>query len=212
MNESNQNSRPLQWPGDPAALAADGVDFGALAHVLGNTCCWGGRSLRFYSVAQHAATVCTAVLGLGGMGEDDLKKLALHGLLAEAWRAWLPWVPASPVAYATAKVLQKQGRERAAVQRAVLEAAGLEPELPGSWAQSLGLTQLMAEAAVCRDLADAGVEWNRRGGGPLFPPLKQRVRPLRPEKAAERWLETFNGLRPAEGLRPALPDTRRSDK
>ena len=32
--------------GDPATVAAESVDFEAVAHVLGNTCCWGGRSRR----------------------------------------------------------------------------------------------------------------------------------------------------------------------
>ena len=83
------------------------------------------------------------------------------------------------------------------MQRAVLEAAGVEPELPESWAQALGLTRRMAEAALVRDLADAGIDRGAQRGGPLFPPLKERTRPLRPDKAAERWIEAFEGLRPA---------------
>ena len=55
MNVS-ETTRAVRWPGDPAALTAEAVDFEALAHVLGNTCCWGGRSRRFYSLAQHAVT------------------------------------------------------------------------------------------------------------------------------------------------------------
>ena len=59
MNDSEQ-ARTLRWPGDPATVAAESVDFEAVAHVLGNTCCWGGRSRRFYSLAQHALTVSGA--------------------------------------------------------------------------------------------------------------------------------------------------------
>ena len=53
----------------------------------------------------------------------------------------------------------------------------------------------MAEAAVCRDLSDAGIEFGTRDSGPLFPPLKERVRPLAPDRAARRWLERFEALR-----------------
>lgn len=207
MKDTNGNARP-QWPGDPAALGADGVDFGALAHVLGNTCCWGGRSLRFYSVAQHAVTVADAVGRLGGLDPESTRKLALHALLAESWRAWLPDGEAPDE---SAKALEKRERERAAVQRAVLEAAGHDGELPESWTQALGLTQRMAEAAVSRDLSDAAIDWAAKDGGPLFPPLKERVRPLRPERAAARWLERFRGLRP-EGTRRAEPGSRGAEK
>ena len=187
------------WPGDPAALEGGGVDFEALGHVLGNTCCRGGRTRRFYSVAQHALTVANAVQALGGLEDEDRRQLTLHALLGEAWRAWL----AEPKAADTsAKALEKHTRERAAVQRAVLEAAGADPELPPSWSQALGLTRRMAEAALVRDLADAGIDRDATDGGPLFPPLKERTRPLRPDKAAERWIEALATLR-AQALRAA---------
>ena len=198
MNGSDKNARP-DWPGDPAALTAGGVDFGALGHVLGNTCCWGGRTRRFYSVAQHALTVSRAVQALGGLEDGERRQLAVHALLADAWRAWLT---EPEVADTSAKALEKHRRERAAVQRAVLEAAGVEPELPRSWAQALGLTQRMAEAALVRDLAGAGMDRGAECGGPLFPPLKERTRPLRPDKAAERWIEALDALR-APALRAA---------
>ena len=89
MSVSDTN-RTIRWPGDPAVLTAEGVDFEALAHVLGNTCCWGGRTLRFYSPAQRAVTVCKAVQALGGTDDEERRSLALHALLADAWRAWLP--------------------------------------------------------------------------------------------------------------------------
>ena len=180
------------WPGDPAALEAGAVDFEALGHVLGNTCCWGGRTRRFYSVAQHALSVCTAVQALGGLADEDRRQLALHALLADAWRAWLP-DPAG--ADRSAKSAEKHRRDRAAIRRSVLEAAGVELELPESWSQALGLTQRMAEAALVRDLADAGMNRGAQRAGPLFPPLKERTRPLRPDRAAERWIEVLEELR-----------------
>ena len=190
MNDSEQ-VRALRWPGDPATLTVDGVDFEAVAHVLANTCCWGGRSRRFYSLAQHAITVSGAVGNLGGMNEKDRHLLSFHALLADAWRAWLL---GQEVAGPSAKP-EKKWRDAAAVQRTVLEAAGVDAELPGSWTQALGLTQRMAEAAVCRDLSDAGMDLGTRDSGPLFPPLKERIRPLAPDRAARRWLERFKALR-----------------
>ena len=190
MNDS-EKARTLRWPEDPAALTVEGVDFEAVAHMLANTCCWSGRSRRFYSLAQHAVTVSAAVERLGGMNEKDRHVLSLHALLADAWRAWLPGQEAA----GPSGKPEKKWRDISAVQRTVLAAAGVDRELPGSWNQALGLTQRMAEAAVCRDLADAGIEFGTRDSGPLFPPLKERVRPMAPDRAALRWLERFEALR-----------------
>ena len=189
MNDSEKTRTP-RWPGDPAALTVEGVDFEAVAHVLANTCCWGGRSRRFYALAQHAVTVSAAVERLGGMTEKNRHVLSLHGLLADAWRAWFRDASAGRAGPGS----EKARREAAAVQRTVLEAAGVDPELPGSWTQALELTQRMAEAAVCRDLSDAGIELGTRDSGPLFPPLKERIRPLAPDRAARRWLERLQAL------------------
>ncbi|MCY3731747.1 MAG: hypothetical protein OXF98_10435 [Rhodospirillaceae bacterium] len=188
-----ETDRKIRWPGDPAGLTTEVVDFEALAHVLGNTCCWGGRTLKFYSLAQHAVTVCSAAQALGGLDETDGKSLALHALLADAWRAWLP-EPAG--GDGPAKALEKHARERDAVLRTVLEAAGAPAELPASWNQALELTRRMADAALVRDLAGAGVDLGASRGGPLFPPLKERIRPMRPEIAARRWLDALHAAAP----------------
>ena len=195
MNDSEQ-VRTIRWPGDPATVTAEGVDFEAVAHMLGNTCCWGGRSRRFYSLAQHALTVSGAIDRLGGMNEEDRRVLSLHALLADAWRAWVREDPgAQPSGKAAA---QARRSEKAAVIRTVLEAARLDIELPGDWADALRFTQRMAEAAVSRDLPEAGTGGERSGPlggtGPLFPPLKDRTRPLRPDRAATLWLERFGEL------------------
>lgn len=176
----------LRWPGDPASLTAEGVDFEAVAHVLANTCCWGGRTSRFYSLAQHALTVSVAVGRLGGMNETDTRVPCLHALLADAWRVWFG------AGTATGKAAEKNQRNLAAVRSTVLEAAGLTPGLPGEWAEALLLVRRMAEAAEVRDLAEAGIE--RGDAGPLFQPLRERIRPLAPDKAAKRWLERFRTL------------------
>ena len=191
MSVSDTN-RTIRWPGDPAGLTPEAVDFEAVAHVLGNTCCWGGRTVRFYSLAQRAVSVCTAVQALGGMDDENGRSLALHALLGDAWRAWLR-KPAD--ADASAKAMEKHKRERDAVQRAVLEAAGAPAELPQSWDRALELTRLRVEATLVRDLAGGDVD----RGGPLFPPLKKRTAPMRPDVAAKRWLEA---LRAAESGAP----------
>ena len=201
MNDSEQ-VRTLRWPGAPATVTAAEMDFEAVAHVLGNTCCWGGRSRRFYSLAQHALTVSGAIDRLGGMNEEDRRVLSLHALLADAWRAWVREDPgAQPSGKAAA---QARRSEKAAVIRTVLEAARLDIELPGDWADALRFTQRMAEAAVSRDLPEGGTGGERSGPlggtGPLFPPLKDRTRPLRPDRAATLWFERFGELsKPAQG-------------
>ena len=70
--------RPLAWPGSPEGLGAADVDFEAVAHVLANTCRWGGRSRQYLSLAQHAVAVSEEVEGLDGLGEGDRRTLALH--------------------------------------------------------------------------------------------------------------------------------------
>ena len=187
MSVSDRN-RTIRWPGDPAGLTPEAVDFEAVAHVLGNICCWGGRTLRFYSLAQHAVTVCTAVQALGGMDDENGRSLALDALLGDAWRAWLP-EPSG--ADASARAMDKHKREREAVQRAVLEAAGAPAELPQSWDRALELTRLRVEATLVRDLADGDVDRVAQRGGPLFPPLKKRTAPMRPDVAAKCWLEAL---------------------
>ena len=185
---SGSDTKPtIRWPGDPAELTAEAVDFEALAHVLGNTCCWGGRTLRFYSLAQRAVTVCKAVQALGGTDDAERRSLALHALLADAWRAWLS---ESADANGSAKAREQHARQREAVQRTVLEAAEARAELPRSWDLALELRRRMAEAAECRDLADAAIGQEAESG-PLFPPLRERIRPLRPDVAAKRWLEAL---------------------
>jgi len=185
---SNTNRSAPAWPGDPSELTVETVDFVGVAHVLANTCCWGGRSLTFYSLAQRALTVCKGVEQLGGLGGEDSQRLALHALLGDAWRAWVPGKQA----------------ERDAVQGAVLKAAGLERDLPEQWDRALELTRLQAEAAERRDLAGAGTASGGQDGGLLFPPLKARIRPMRPDRAAAQWLERFEALRAAV-LRTAEP-------
>ena len=195
MSVSDRN-RTIRWPGDPAELTPEAVDFEAVAHVLGNTCCWGGRTVRFYSLAQHAVTVCTAVQVLGGMDDENGRALALHALLGDAWRAWLP---DRTGADASAKAMDKHKRERDAVQRSVLEAAGAPAALPQSWDRALELTRLRVEATLVRDLAGADVDRVAQRGGPLFPPLRKRTAPMRPDVAAKRWLEALR----AAGVRTA---------
>ena len=193
MSVSENRSAP-NWPGDPAALTAEAVDFVAIGHVLANTCCWGGRSLAFYSLAQHALTVCDGLEQFGGLGEGDRQRLSLHALLGDAWRVWLP---AGPAEGESVKSSEKLARQREAIQQTVLEAAGLDPVLPGPWARALELTRLMSEAAERRDLAGAGIGAGAEDGGLLFPPLKARIRPMRPDRAAAKWLECFDVLRTA---------------
>ena len=199
MNVERQSAMP-NWPGDPATMGPGDVDFEALAHVLANTCCWGGRSRRFYSVAQHGVNVSAAVDRLGRMDEAERRVLGLHALLADAPLAWTGFC--SPPG-GSAKAEEQVRRERARVRRTVLQAAGLDPDLPGNWAEALKFIRRMAEAALARDLREAGIGEGGAGvmgAGPLFPPLKQRVRPLPPDRAAKKWLERFSELR--AGLPP----------
>ena len=183
-SRSNQ-SPPPRWPRDPALGENIDVDIEAIAHVLANTCRWGGRTRRFLSLAQHALTMSEEIEALDGIAGEDRRCLALHALLVPARVAWLGDekgdVPASAKAAARAKA------HGAAVDRAVREAAGLDREPPEDWSEVLRFVARMTDAAERRDL---GVD----GARTPFPPLRRTIRPMAPEAAAERWLARFREL------------------
>ena len=181
---------PPRWPGDPEQGEGIDVDMEAIAHVLANTCRWGGRTRRFLSLAQHALSMSEEIEALDGVPDEDRRTLALHALLKPARAAWFgdetDDLPASARAAARAKT---QG---AAIDRAVHEAAGLDPELPEDRAEVLRFVERMTDAAERRDLGVGG-------GGTPFPPLRRTIRPLAPEAAAERWLARFRKLQAGDG-------------
>ena len=186
------------WPGDPGTVEAGAVDFEAVAHVLANTCRWNGRTRRFLSLAQHALTASEEIEALDGIADDDRRALALHALVANAGAAWLGdgegEHPASSRAAARAKM------HGGKIDRAVREAAGLNPEPPEEWVEVLRFVARMTDAAERRDLGVGA-------GGFPFPPLRRAIRPMAPEAAAERWLARLSELRGEgdEGSGAAVP-------
>ena len=178
-------ARPPRWPGDPAQPDDPDIDFEAIALVLANTCRWGGRTRRFLSLAQHGLTMSEEIEALEGVGEEDRRALALHALLVPARAAWLGDEEGEhPVSVRAAARAKAHG---AAIDRAVREAAGLDPEPPEDWSEVLRFVALMTDAAERRDM-DVG------GAGTPFPPLRRTIRPMAPEAAAERWLARFRDL------------------
>ena len=174
------------WPGDPEGLTAAGVDFEALAYVLANTCRWGGRTRQYHSLAAHAAIASEEIESLDGLGDEERRRLALHALLAVAPSAWLPGEHGS-----SQRATERSRRVAAGIQRAVREAAGLEPELAEEHTELLRFVFRMTVAAERRDLMDAGTG---EGAAVAFPPLKRRLRPVGPGRAARLWLNRFRAL------------------
>ena len=191
--------RHLYWPGDPESLAAEAVDFEALAHVLANTCRRGGRLKRFHSLAAHAVTMSEAIEDLGGPGGGRVREAALYALLSQASVAWLG-ADAAPLRRPTDRLKRLCGR----VEATVLEAAGLGAEPTAEQAELLRFIARMAEAAEARDVPGAS-----EGAAPavVFPPLDRRVRPLDPARAARLWLERLHDLKrpPDTGGSAAAP-------
>ena len=173
------------WPGDAEQVDAGAVDFEAIAHVLANTCRWGGRARRFLSLAQHALTASEEIEALDGIADGDRRALALHALLANASAAWLG--DGEGEHSASARAAARARTHGAQIDRAVREAAGLDVELPEEWAEVLRFVDRMTDAAERRDLGVGS-------GGFPFPPLRRTIRPMAPEAAAERWLERFLAL------------------
>ena len=176
---------PPHWPGDPEQGGGIDVDVEAVAHVLANTCRWGGRTQRFLSLAQHALTMSEEIEALDGVGDEDRRALALHALLVPARAAWLGDEDGEHPASVRAAVRAKA--HGAAVDMAVREAAGLDPEPPEDWSDVLRFVALMTDAAERRDMGVGGATTP-------FPPLRRTVRPLTPDAAAERWLARFRDL------------------
>ncbi len=189
--------RTLAWPGDPQGLTADGIDIEALAHVLANTCRFGGRTRRFYAVAQRAVAASEEIGALEGLDAEDRRRLALHALLADARIAWLG--DAQAHGPASTRAAERSRRDGAAIDRAVREAAGLDGDLTDEQADLLRFVARMTDAAERRDLPDAGMG---APAGAAFPPLKGRIRPVEPGKAAKLWLARYRTLTEPPGAAP----------
>ena len=199
--------QPPAWPGDPAGLTADGIDIEALAHVLANTCRWGGRTRRFYSFAQRAVVASEEIESLDGLTAEDRRRLALRALLADARVAWL----GDAQAPASARAAERARRDTGSIERAVQQAAGLDGEISPDQADLLRFVGRMADAAERRDLPDAGFG---EDAGAAFPPLRRRIRPLDAGRAARLWLDRYRALTAAAtgaGGTPASNDGEEND-
>ena len=161
-------------------MTAADIDFEALAHVLANRCRFGGCARPYHSLAAHAVIVSEEIEALDGLSPDEGRRLALHALIADAPSAWLRGdLPAPPRAAELA----------AGIESAVREAAGLDAALADEHAELLRFVARMTEAAERRDLDDTGA-----GPGTAFPPLRRRIRPAGPGRAARLWLARFRAL------------------
>ena len=193
-------ARVFAWPEDPAQVSVTDIDFEALAHVLANCCRRGGHMRQYHSLAAHAVIVSEEIEALDGLEGEDRRTLALHALIAGAASAWFRGVaPRDGEGAGSARGAcpgpraggpGRIARQAAGIECAVREAAGLDPVLDEERAELLRLVDRMAAAAESRDLLEDGAP----GAGIAFPPLKRRIRPLPPDKAAEVWLKRFRAL------------------
>ena len=189
----------LAWPDDPAEVSVTDIDFEALAHVLANCCRRGGHMRQYHSLAAHAVIVSEEIEALDGLGDGDRRTLALHALVAGAASAWFRGIsPLDGERASSARAAApgsrtgpgRIGRLAAGIEAAVREAAGLDSVLDEERAELLRFVGRMAAAAESRDLLEDGAP----GSGIAFPPLKRRIRPLPPDRAAEAWLKRFRAL------------------
>ena len=184
-------ARVFAWPEDPAQVSVTDIDFEALAHVLANCCRRGGHMRQYHSLAAHAVIVSEEIEALDGLDGEDRRTLALHALVAGAASAWFRGVAPLDGEWAgSARAADRIARLATGIECAVREAAGLDPVLDEERAELLRLVDRMAAAAESRDLLEDGAP----GGGIAFPPLKRRIRPLPPDRAAEAWLKRFRAL------------------
>ncbi len=191
--KANGGEKPLIWPDDPENVTAADIDFEALAHVLANTCRRGGCCRQYHSIAAHAVIVSEEIAALDGLADEDRRTLALHALVADAPSAWLRarWPDSRRAAEPGSKGGPgRAGRLASGIESAVREAAGLDAVLEEEKAELLRFVTRMAAAAERRDIMDH----TPAGAGDAFPPLKRRIRPVMPDKAAEAWLARFRVL------------------
>ena len=185
--KSGDSRQTLHWPQSVDGLTAKQVDFNALAHVLANICRWGGRTKRFFSVAQHAVLASREIEALAD--PKNQRRLALFALLSEARVGWLGDVFGSgPVSTRTEERVRREG---AVIDRAVREAAGLQKGPTVEEAELLRFVGRMLEAALRRDFPEAGFF---KDAGAAFPPIRRRIRPRDPGQAAKLWLKRFEEL------------------
>ena len=180
------DERPLNWPDEAENITAADIDFEALAHVLANTCRRGGCTRHYHSVAAHAVIVSEEIEALDGLDDEDRRTLALHALIANAPSAWLRGHPPD-----SQRAADRAGRLATGIETAVRQAAGLDAVLEEEQAELLRFVTRMAAASESRDLLDGN---GPAGAGIAFPPLKRRIRPIQPDKAAEAWLARFRVL------------------
>ena len=146
---------------------------------------------------------------LEAVPDADRRALTLHALLAGARAAWLGDDDGEP---ASAKAAERVRRCGERIDRAVREAAGLEPDLPEAWAEILRLVDRMADAAERRDLGLPPPS----GAAAMFPPLRRQVRPMHPERAGRLWLARLQELTadaepPGGAADPIRPDEAAAD-
>ena len=183
----------LAWPGDPETVTAADIDFEALAHVLANTCRWGGRTRHYHALAAHALIASEEIEALDGLGPEDRRTLALHALLMVAPAAWLGADTGALQGSVSQRTTDRTGRLAAGIERAVREAAGLDAVLSDDHAELLRFIARMTLAAERRDLFDA-----REPGpaGAAFPPLQAAHPPARSGARRQALARPLPGARP----------------
>ena len=189
---TDEAAAALAWPDDPEKVTD--IDFTALAHVLANCCRRGGRMRHYHSLAAHAVIVSEEIEALGGLSDEDRRTLALHALLSGAASAWFrgEWTGSARAAEPGSRTGPgRTARLAAGNEVAVREAAGLGAVLDEEQAELLRFVGRMAAAAEQRDLLGDDAP---AGAGIGFPPLKRRIRPLAPDRAARAWLARFRAL------------------
>ena len=155
-------------PGDARKrVALRTMDVDGLADVFARTSRWNAGSCRGGGMVPGVVALDGSLELLSDLNESDRRRLSLYGLLAETVLAGLGM----------------------AAGEAALKYAGLAREVPEPWVEALRFVRRMADAAVRRDRPGAG-----SGGETAFLAVRQRIEPLEPEQAAQRWLARYRAL------------------
>ena len=168
----------------PVRPSPDDVDWVDIAHALSQICCYGGRTRKFYSVAEHCVRIA-----------DVMPQYKIYGLLHDAYKGCMGDIDPSSDCEIDAVSIYAQ---KAVIDAKIYRAAHLphlksHPALPlVEWADKF---LIVTEA---RDLLVALPTWDERLE--LIEPLQPDGRlsnPWDPEFAKFRWLQLLAALWPS---------------
>lgn len=174
------------WPLDPRPGEVEIED---IAHALARLCRFNGHCESFYSVAEHSVRVSTQTEGHARglkLGEDEIRRLALWGLLHDASEAYICDL-SRPM-----KGSWQIGKPYAGFEAGLMQVIAERFGLPWPMPQPVRYADEILLATEFRDLMPrCGVPDSLRA----VAPLPEKIAPFaHPYEAQQAFMRRFEGL------------------